>query len=482
VARGSGGAVRVIGYVESRLGTTADVERLQVVIDSCIFVSNIAHQHNNPNMDAVRASGSGGALFVFATPPSLFKLDGLVSIKQTNFTNNTAEMEGGSLFINSDMNLEVKDVYLQNSMSGTRAKIGDAMYIAGTATLFNMKIQLVSAGIDTIVLFYQAGDLRLNSLQVTDLNLICPRGYIANQMITTSGSTPAAIHSLQIYCKRCPPNQYSIEESRLRLTGITTDIVPRNHSCHRCPYGATCDDGIKNRKNFWGINVSASEVEMFSCPEGYCELDATKSFSFSTCAAHRSGPLCGRCESGYSESLLGTACVDESHCQNSNWLLLIFIFIYGLFYLLFFMFEHDWSCILNYIARHLSRHRRSKPSQADSTNFGYFQIFMYFIQTTSLLSFTRLLERDALYTSIKRPFEILPQFLIDGIQKLLEFDFPLLQRNTCFFPDLTPTGKIIAKIVFFIYLYVLLIVLYVISGCCCICVRQSQRPKCGGIR
>ena len=488
-ASGSGGAVRVIGHTESEFGTSTELERLQLIIDNCTFVSNIARRCEGVCSSSVQCSdpikgpGSGGALYVFASPPSLMKLDGSVVVKNSNFTNNTAEEEGGSLFISSDINLHMEDVYIENSLSETRAAIGDVMYMTNTVTLSNVRITLAAANNDNSVVFYHAADILQNSIDVSQLLLLCPRGHEANQlMATTSGSNPAAMQSLQVYCRSCPPMQYSIQEFRLVLNGITADVLPHNHSCHYCPSGAICDDGIQNRDDFWGLNGSLGAVEMYQCPDGYCKRDETKSVSYSNCADHRGGVLCGRCQPGYSESLLGTACVEQSHCQTSNWLMLIFIFLYGLFYLLFFMFEHDWSCVLNYIARSLTRHKVDNSNDPHHTDSGYFQIFMYFIQTTSLLSMSRLIERDTLYTSIKVPHEILPQFLIDGIQKLLEFDFPLLQTNECFFPDLTPTGKMVTKIVFFVYLYALLLVLYIIGGCCCMCIRQSQKPKCGGIR
>ena len=83
---------------------------------------------------------------------------------------------------------------------------------------------------------------------------------------------------------------------------------------------------------------------MYLCPENYCCQEAV-CHDFHSCAPHRTGTLCGRCEQGYSESLFETACIPNNECTYMTWFWGIII-LYGIFYVLFFIFEEECDALV----------------------------------------------------------------------------------------------------------------------------------------
>lgn len=87
---------------------------------------------------------------------------------------------------------------------------------------------------------------------------------------TTSRHTPQILAPLslfpQIYCKTCEADYYTLLESRLDIDLLEAKISG-SLNCQRCPYGAKCDQGIRNQEGFWGEALTTNSVVMHICPQ-----------------------------------------------------------------------------------------------------------------------------------------------------------------------------------------------------------------------
>ena len=125
--------------------------------------------------------------------------------------------------------------------------------------------------------------------------------------------------------------------------------------------------------------------------------DTRSTIAYDICAPGRRGVLCGRCSPGTTELLFSTECLDNSACDHRTSLLLA-LAVYGALYTVFFTFEYD---VENFVDSLVTRVRRAAgggvsnqaaaspaPSKVAVSETGYFQIFMYYVQTAALLKVT----------------------------------------------------------------------------------------------
>ena len=452
-------------------------------MEQCSFHSNLARQTDiYAEADfyyKLRSPAHGGAVYVFLSPRSPLQSDGLVEIRYGNFSNNTAESSGGSIYISPVMKTSIMNTRLKNSWSDIHAKAGDVLYASSSVEFVDSLIEVEKSQDSVSAVYYQAANPLEDIMFVDNVSVICTRGYSIEQLNSTLSQ---GYQLLQIYCSPCPENRYSLERSTLEIVNQTM-FINDDVSCLPCPYGATCNRGIWNRDEFWGSVTTQNIVNMYVCPENYCAQNDSLTVNFDRCAEHRYGTLCGSCEPGYSEALFGTYCVPNEECGLQNWIPLVVIAVYGFLYLLFFMFEHDWSRFLRYVSKKCGKNTSSEVEldSKDLSEAGYFPIFMYFIQTTDLLQINIIVEEDDSYGEVTRPQDIFPQFIIDGIKQVFNFEFPVIGRLTCFVPEMSPVNKVATNMIFFGYLYGLLLIIYLISGLCCVCVRPSRRPRIGGL-
>lgn len=148
---------------------------------------------------------------------------------------------------------------------------------------------------------------------------------------------------LHINLKSCPPG-FCLSQASSRYH-CDCDPVLRRH-------GITCNittQEVQRSRQVWiayynSTNGKSSGL-LYSpnCPFDYCNknvtvLDLRDSASIQ-CANHRSGVLCGECESGYSLALGTTQCLK---CSNS-YLTLLLPMIFAGFVLVTFLFFFDWT-------------------------------------------------------------------------------------------------------------------------------------------
>ena len=396
-ADGSGGAVRFTPTLQKGFGSLSVVKRAKIHIVNCTFEHNAAVTSSRYAEDDVyyqtRSPGSGGAVFVHLAVPSPLPRDGLVSVRGCRFANNTAQVWGGTIFINADISMELVETHLVNGLTvGQHSRFGDLIYASCNMTMRNITVEAATADSGTPILSYQAADPANARLLVVGLQFSCPMAHWVEQLNATSYGNSGGMETLQIFCRACSENKYSLATSRVSMN-LVTAIIENDISCINCPYGAKCVSGIWNNAGFWGNEGSlSSSVTMFACPPDYCQQNTSRQVAYDACAVDRVGVLCGRCRDGYSESLFGTNCIPNGSCGWQNWYVAVLIAIYGILYVLFFMFENDSSRLVQFVSDKLQRRSAAaaagiaqRDPDADLSETGYFQIFMYYIQTSALL-------------------------------------------------------------------------------------------------
>ena len=396
-ADGSGGAIRFSPTLQKGFGSLSVVKRAKINIVNCTFEHNAAVTSSRYAEDDVyyqtRSPGSGGAVFVHLAVPSPLPRDGLVSVRGCQFVNNTAQVRGGTICVNADISMELLESHLINGMTvGQHSRFGDLIYASCNMTMRNVTVEAATADTGTPILSYQAADPSNARLLIVGLAFSCPMAHWVEQLNATSYGNSGGMETLQIFCRACSENKYSLATSRVSMN-LVTAIIENDISCINCPYGAKCVSGIWNNVGFWGNGGSmSSSVTMFACPPDYCQQNTSRQVAYDACATDRVGVLCGRCRDGYSESLFGTNCIPNGSCGWQNWYVAVLIAIYGIMYVLFFMFENDSSRLIQFVSDKLQRRSVAAAAEAaqrdpdaDLSETGYFPIFMYYIQTSALL-------------------------------------------------------------------------------------------------
>ena len=210
------------------------------------------------------------------------------------------------------------------------------------------------------------------------IDMTCPSGYRLNFMNNQDRSvfylTWAYFHAS---CVQCPRKTYSIDKGTLK-NNITNDI-----RCYNCPRGAVCESGqLYVKRGFWGHENKIKEVQITSCPSGYC-CEKETCDSYNHCYGNRIGTLCGRCPDGASEPLFTTECRANEDCTAVEFW--IFFSIFLILYILFFLFHEEISQFLmkSLPSREDTSDRNSTQSRShdnSSNSSGYLKIFFFYYQ------------------------------------------------------------------------------------------------------
>ena len=350
-------------------------ESTTLVIDDCVFANNAAGKYRDnydiEEEDAVfQVIGSEvrltdecckGVITLVGKGGAVRVQRGKVDILNSRFVNNTARLLGGSVFVDMDGVLLVRNSYFENSVHHLHSLQGDVLYSDGNVNVNNVEL-IINKALNSLSILRHSGDHW--SLNITNVWMECPTGY--NLRITNSSAYGVSdiglrrshlLDQLSYFCESCPRNKYSMDFGYLNYTLLFTEFayytllingqepVPQytgnyiHHEiqCSDCPYGGHCVQDITAVANFWGYNQN-STVYFQHCPTGYC-CSSPKCPSINSCATHRTGRLCGRCRDGYSEALFSAACVKNDKC-GPTWLY-VFSITLGFVYTLFLLFQTD---------------------------------------------------------------------------------------------------------------------------------------------
>ncbi|XP_022782199.1 uncharacterized protein LOC111323167 [Stylophora pistillata] len=196
-------------------------------------------------------------------------------------------------------------------------------------------------------------------------------------------------------CKMCPPKMYSLQSGFSR--GLK---VSKGFRCQECPFGAHCNgpNNILAKLNFWGYKIpnasNFSSLKFVPCPWEYCLPQSIYKYhgnDYNKCRGFRSGIMCGRCATGYSETLFSSECRQSHKCKwNYLWVLM------GLYTVLLTIYLLKKPPLVLYLKRQilwfktegqapLEIEERLSLHRAEDPEYGYLRIVFYFYQVAQLL-------------------------------------------------------------------------------------------------
>ena len=224
-ASGSGGAIRFTQTKRTGLGAFTELQPTRIRIADSHFQNNMAFQSNIYDEDHVyyqtRSPGSGGAIFVFLTAQKAYDhKDGIVWIEGCTFKNNSAAVQGGTVFVNPDISTYLGNLYMERSSSRLHPKFGDIIYSSCNMTLENVSVNVGFTDGHTPIISYQASNPSLARLLATNTTLVCPAGHWGEQLNTSSLVASLGIEALQLYCRACSLGEYSLNISEIQVRKI----------------------------------------------------------------------------------------------------------------------------------------------------------------------------------------------------------------------------------------------------------------------
>ncbi len=328
-------------------------------------------------------TGRGGAISIFGSDvkcddsyyQTCFQnctLPMLVSIDNVTFSDNQAS-EGGSIYLKSDFVNVGNAIIVQNTVfsccsEGVRriAQNSSLLHSSFPGQLENVDFNHYEKGmmsvcpIADVVFDEQEYEIILNNV-----NFLCEesRSFIEFGPWNLDKNLSNPIQSLMSYCTECKFLPYEFGNGTEFITNETKPGLKKlrghNHynrkkePCLPCPYGAVCMGTIKARPNYWGYEDEVGKMSFASCPQGYCcnniEIMCEE---HDTCALHREGRLCGRCQDGYTESLMSRTCVPNEEC-NDWWIFVGAIFV-ALTYLMWYTYKSELVPLIEWVILKIS--------------------------------------------------------------------------------------------------------------------------------
>ena len=418
-----------------------------VMFQDCVFSRNRAHG----TAKSGSGQGRGGAMFAAQI--------GRLDLTNCSFHGNSASRSGGALHVLHGGSTIITGGIFGNDRDSLGVTLGDVMYVNENNMRFREKVifDLQSANSRESMIWFRSEKAILlmdNSTQFT-----CPKGYHYEQLDTAS-IRRGQYHFFAFKCVPCHDQFYSVSRGYHVING--TDVPGK---CRSCPNGASCDGTIRARQNFWGA-LRGDEVEMIPCPRGYC-CDREPCDGYDSCASHRTGTLCGRCEDGFSEGVSSAVCHPNESCR--GWYLAILMGC-TLVLFAFLLFEQELITSLTKLLLWNDRETKTSEyrseegsieddednnmerspillraenapdctrvpeSEAYNESGGYIKSFVYFYQVVYLLGISSNASRDAF-----------PNAVIELFMPFLNLQFGDAFTTDCVFQDVTPVAKTFFK-------------------------------------
>ncbi len=453
--------------------------------------------------------GNGGALLI------LSNMDGAIcKIANVTFWDNKAHFgKGGAIYAEGNSLLFIIDKcnFLLNQAddigSSVCASQGVTLDIYNTIFLSEIKTQIlfpvlsilgrvkkISAefGIENMSPFVYNSPFNVFTIEtVSDylsIDVSCPLWYTHNydyrieafsNIIMLKNRSFQSIGNLKYECGVCPDGYYIIIPRKISIsyfTNVSSSKESARSTCQLCPYGAHCSgNNVVARPNFWGY-FKADYLLFQQCPKHYC-CSGSKGIpckTHNTCAKYRTGILCGKCENGFSISMLTSDCIPNSQCGRDQWFWLI-AFMTMLSYTVWYTFKIDimhilflgmnrlknvcHSKLLELCSNNLevlsssevlpSDHVAEKRSvQSNEEDKGYFGIVIYFVQMAALMKI------EIEFSDINQGRSILSQ-IMKYVEMLFTFELSQLSFRVCPIEGLTTLGKHLYKLLFLLGIYLI---------------------------
>lgn len=310
------------------------LEVSKVYIYDSKFVNNSAtYQYLETHDNLI--TGQGGAI--------ANRNESTLNIYQSNFTNNSAFLFGGSIY-HVGKHLGIVDSVFDGPGTATEPSLhGSLFYSTQNTKVDNCSFKTrLSKSLRSVI--FQSGS---SYEQVIELKLpfefSCQSGHKIMRAFNTAHKR-TRFGLFMFFCEQCPSQSYSIETEYYRRTS-TSEHTINNITCIKCPHGGVCEQGkIKSLPNFWGWR-SGKTVEFIPCrSSSYCCSDKNVCQTYDSCDRDRTGIMCGQCRAGYTESIFSRICVSNKECSGI-WLWIVF-FLISLCYVFVLMYLKDiFSCL-----------------------------------------------------------------------------------------------------------------------------------------
>lgn len=201
-ANGSGGAVRFTATINADFGSLTILDHTAIYIDNCTFDSNQALASSEYKITdmyfASRSPSSGGAMYCNLNVRSPLDYDGLVTVVNSVFTNNTANIQGGVLYFDSGISAYLADCLILNEEPVVHSRFGEILRATNNMTLERVTMTTITTAESPIV-FYEASDSYDYRLLVANVTLMCPAGHRLQLLNTSSLSLERGLNTLQVY-------------------------------------------------------------------------------------------------------------------------------------------------------------------------------------------------------------------------------------------------------------------------------------------
>ncbi len=340
-------------------------EKGKIEIDECIFEHNVA--------------ADGGS--IFQTSQKTFETE--LTIENTIFFC-CKDLEAN--FISVMISSELKNTqFFHTFQQADISTFGIFLKFEGPYVLHNVSLSCHSADIL----------LSMNSVKISKEDIAYLSGIYSDD----------TLYSLSAYCAKCSVKPFAagngsleinlqhFEQSDRKTSLLFQHNVLLHGPCQPCPFGGVCSNGqVKALPNYWGYKKEQL-IFFLSCPPQYCcnGIDVPCD-AFDTCAPHRTGQLCGKCEEGFTESLMSTVCIEDKTCD--DWWIWPLVFVLAFGYLMWYMFRGNISVFCQSIFRITKVCAADASGDAgdilskqasDHAENAYFDILVYFGNIVSLL-------------------------------------------------------------------------------------------------
>ena len=316
-----------------------------------------------------QSSSGGSAVWVVA---SLMPFQ--VRIVRTLFDNNRATEDGGAMRLTDIGSSLVTDT----SFVRNRANTAGSLLLQGRSSMAfqrchfdeNTAVQYgsefviqnpSSISLDNCTLLMAAGQEQQPQQAAVVFSTFTSAAVAATANTTAQGLTSSTsfvfdnstllacspgnvvfLTTVSMGCQYCRTGSYSLSNS-VWLKPSAHDIFKTNPICLPCEFGADCSLGGSNIRSVVGyfgsigtavekpidvlspasFAVPTTDLRFTLCLPTYCCTQASSEDSvcsaYNTCAPHRVGRLCGRCEDGYSEVLGSDECRSNDRCNAVGW-------------------------------------------------------------------------------------------------------------------------------------------------------------------
>ena len=451
--------------------------------DRDLFPNNVAVTMNNTEFH-----GNSG---VFESALTIFDVKS-IHILNSNFSDNFGSTDGSHLRV--QMNKSELTIYKTNFYQSKKSQVvnfaREQPYhgFLTVTSLGNIEIRESSFVLDPfsavivdLIFVKGAGHVVMNdSVRIQTPFSTKLRLHNFTHWELGTSAIPKFITSFALVTEPCPVGTYSI--NRGSSEGL---IIKNNVQCLPCPAGGNCTSSLSARKNFWGYPMG-DKVYFKFCPQGYCCPTANQTcvyinetYLHSGCQGNRTGILCGKCKTDFSETLFTSNCILSKQCTHYWYFIIIFICTSS-FALFLIRKPPVFEIVMKNLTWFLPKHSKKSQKGYDSlehdakrnsgSSSGLLKILFYFYQIAGVLT--------ASYYGVSG---VLKKTILLPVISLLDFKISVNNDwSICPYPGITPLSKTLSQLAAVATTFLSIPAIYLLhSGLNKLRKRTPVLPPCG---